>query len=539
MCDLRVIQVKFGFLFVLSVFLFWFSSNILAQDSAKETHQLDLASVSKSVSSEPVMVDSIIAWGKKYLGKPYRFKESPSTTLDCSGFICHIFKHFDIELPRSSASIAVETKKIPLSEVQRGDLLFFKGRSLSSSAVGHVSMVIEVEEDHIKMMHSCQRGIVIDDYPMKYYKDRFLHAGRISNFDKIQRSINTIDPDTTLVDVVEDTLKQEGIRIIGVGDMMLGTNFPSESYLPPNDGKDLLAEVTPILSSADLTFGNLEGVLLTGTGQAKKCSDPTKCYAFKSPDHYVNYFKDAGFDVLSIANNHVGDFGDTGRSNTVRLLEEVEIHFAGLHNYPYSIFVKDSITYGFCAFAPNTGTVRITDYDTARAIVQYLDSLCDIVIVSFHGGAEGAKYNRVTRKTELFLGENRGNPYEFARVVIDAGADIVFGHGPHVVRAVDLYKGRFIAYSMGNFATYGRFNLKGPNGLAPIIEVEVDKEGKFLKGKIYSAIQVGEGGPTLDPENAALKEIIRLTQLDIPEAELVFNEDGTFAPVTPIAKEVE
>lgn len=543
MCDLRVIQVKFGFLFVLSVFLFGFSSNTLAQDSAKETHQLDLVSVSKSIPSEPVMVDSIIAWGKKYLGKPYRFKESPSTTLDCSGFICHIFNKFNIELPRTSSSIAVETTKIPLSEVQRGDLLFFKGRSLSSSSVGHVSMVVEVEDDHIKMMHSCQRGIVIDDYPMKYYKDRFLHAGRIRNFDKIQQAINFVDPDSTLINVVEDTLStsyiKEGVTIIGVGDMMLGTNFPSDSYLPPNDGKDLLKEVTPILDSADLTFGNLEGVLLTGTAQSKKCSDPTKCYAFKSPDHYVNYFKDAGFDVLSIANNHVGDFGDTGRSNTVRLLEENEIHFAGLLNYPYSIFVKDSITYGFCAFAPNTGTVRITDYDTARAIVQHLDSLCDIVIVSFHGGAEGAKYNRITRKTEMFLGENRGNPYEFARVVIDAGADVVFGHGPHVVRAVDLYKGKFIAYSLGNFATYGRFNLRGPNGLAPIIQVEVDKEGNFIKGKIYSALQVGEGGPTLDPENAALKEIIRLTQLDIPEAGLVFNVDGTFAPMVIAPVEVE
>ncbi len=546
MCGLREIQVKFSFLFVLSAFLIGFSSTGLAQDSAKESHQLELASLSKTEASEPVIVDSIIAWGKKYLGKPYRFKESPSTTLDCSGFICHIFNKFNIELPRTSGSISLETKKIPLKEVQKGDLLFFKGRSLSSSTVGHVGMVIDVDGENIKMMHSCRRGIVIDDYLLQYYKDRFLHAGRINNFDKIQLSMNTLDPDTTLVEVVEDSLSisediKEGITIIGVGDMMLGTNFPSDNYLPPNDGKDLLKEVTPILDSADLTFGNLEGVLLTGTAQSKKCSDPTKCYAFKSPDHYVNYFKEAGFDVLSIANNHVGDFGDTGRLNTVRLLEENEIHFAGLLNYPYSIFVKDSITYGFCAFAPNTGTVRITDYDTARAIVQHLDSLCDIVIVSFHGGAEGAKYNRITRKTEMFLGENRGNPYEFARVVIDAGADVVFGHGPHVVRAVDLYKGKFIAYSLGNFATYGRFNLRGPNGLAPIIQVEVDKEGNFIKGKIYSALQVGEGGPTLDPENTALKEIIRLTNLDIPEAQLVFNEDGTFAPmvIEPVEAEIK
>lgn len=317
------------------------------------------------------------------------------------------------------------------------------------------------------------------------------------------------------------------ISIIGVGDMMLGTNYPNESYLPPNSGRDLLIPVKPILESAHLTFGNLEGTILSGTGTVKSCNDPTVCYAFKSPDSFVSHFVDAGFDVLSLANNHSGDFGAAGKNNTMKLLKENGIAFAGLLDCPYTTFEKEGIKYGFCAFAPNSGTVSINDVKNAKRIVQHLDSIADVVIVSFHGGAEGAANVHITRTNELYLGENRGNPYQFSRDVIDAGADIVFGHGPHVTRAIDLYKGRFIAYSMGNFATYARFNLKAQAGIAPIIKVNVDKRGSFLSGQIFSIQQLGEGGPVLDPSNGALNEIIKLTLADIPEAPITINNNGT------------
>ncbi len=329
-----------------------------------------------------------------------------------------------------------------------------------------------------------------------------------------------------------DSIRQDAatskdtIRIMGVGDIMLGTNFPNSSYLPPNDGNDLLMHIKPIIQQADIAFGNLEGVFLTGNGPVKQCSNPAVCYAFKSPDHYINHISDAGFNLLSVANNHVRDFGDIGVFNTMKVLNEAEIPHAGLLKCPYTIFKMDSLTIGFAAFAPNSGTVSINDYANAKKTVSHLDSLCDIVIVSFHGGAEGATKNHITRQNEVFLGENRGNPYQFARVVIDAGADIVFGHGPHVVRAIDLYKGRFIAYSMGNFATYGRFNLAGPNGIAPIIDILVDKNGAFISGQIHSFKQVGEGGPIPDENLKAVKEIAKLTQSDIPEAPLEISESG-------------
>ena len=120
------------------------------------------------------------------------------------------------------------------------------------------------------------------------------------------------------------------LRIVGVGDMMLGTNYPSTSYLPPKGGADLLKDVAPILRDADLTFGNLEGTILDQGGTPKRCNNPAVCYVFRSPESYVKHFVDAGFDILSLANNHSGDFGPVGRNKTKAVLKEAGIYFAGL-----------------------------------------------------------------------------------------------------------------------------------------------------------------------------------------------------------------
>ncbi len=316
--------------------------------------------------------------------------------------------------------------------------------------------------------------------------------------------------------------------VVGVGDIMLGTNFPNRSYLPHRDScEPLLSPVKHILLDADVTFGNLEGCFLNEGKVVKQCRDTTKCFAFKMPEHYVHCLADAGFDVVSLANNHVGDFGDLGRNTTMRLLDSVGISYAGLLTHPTTIFERNGITYGFCAFAPNRGTCSINDIPRVKQIVSSLKSQVDVVIVSFHGGAEGPNHRNITREREYYYGEDRGNVYEFARHVIDAGGDIVFGHGPHVTRAIDLYKGRFIAYSLGNFVTYGRFNLRGPNGFAPIVKVNVDKNGKFVGGQIFPIVQRGRGGAVPDPAMQAVKEIQRLNAEDFPEHPLIVGDDGS------------
>jgi len=317
------------------------------------------------------------------------------------------------------------------------------------------------------------------------------------------------------------------VSVIGVGDIMLGTSFPSEKYLPPGDDCHfLLEEVKPYLQDADIVFGNLEGSFLDDGPVVKKCKDTTKCYAFRSPEKYFDCLVEAGFNLFSLANNHMNDFGVKGQKSTVKLIEENSLHAAGLLTREYEVFEKDSVIYGFCAFSPNKGTTRINDYKTVRRIISLLNDTADIIIVSFHGGAEGADYTHVPREHEIFYGEDRGDIFEFARIAIDEGADIIFGHGPHVPRAIDLYKDRFIAYSLGNFCTYGRMKISGVNGLAPAIKVHTDKMGKFVKAEIIPFKQSEIKGTYYDPYNSSTRLIQKLTLEDIPESNLKIQDNG-------------
>lgn len=355
----------------------------------------------------------------------------------------------------------------------------------------------------------------------------------IQNSISTKKSVLTKDSASTK-DSVSSTLSTSNdstLTFVGVGDIMMGLNYPDESpVLPPEDGALIFADVKSILQDATLTIGNLEGVLLDLGGTPKRCSNPKLCYAFRMPERYVNHLVDAGFDLLSVANNHSGDFGPTGRETSQEVLKKAGLGFAGFEGMSEKYYLeKDGIRYGFTAFSVNNGTLRVTDAAKAKQVISDLRDSSDIVIVSMHIGAEGKKFNRITRKTEHFVGENRGNPYAFARLAIDAGADIVFGHGPHVARAIDLYKGKFIAYSLGNFATSTSVNITGVSGYAPIIKIKTNKNGDFLEGQIYSAIQQGPDGarrPLLDTTGACISEIKKLTEKDIPEAKIVIEKDG-------------
>jgi len=324
---------------------------------------------------------------------------------------------------------------------------------------------------------------------------------------------------------IAQTVSKDTVTIIGVGDIMMGSNYP-DSVLPPQDGTFLMKEVEDILKNADVTFGNLEGTLLDSGGTPKTCRDPKVCYAFRSPERYVKNLVNAGFDVLSLANNHAGDFGDVGRKSTIKSLEEAGLYHTGQLPKRYTVFEKNGITYGVAAFAPNSNCLNINNLQAAQAIVKELDSLCDIIIISFHGGAEGGQYQNVPREHEFFHGEDRGNVYEFAHQLIDVGADIIFGHGPHVTRAVEVYKNRFIAYSLGNFCTYGGINVAGINGWAPIIKVFADSKGAFLKAEITPTYQIARDRVKIDVENRVIKKIQELSKKDFPEVPIRIDDKG-------------
>jgi hypothetical protein len=324
----------------------------------------------------------------------------------------------------------------------------------------------------------------------------------------------------------------EAFTIAAVGDIMMGSPFPNDTRMPPNDGADLLKEVTPILSAADIAFGNLEGPMVD-SGLSVKCPPlSTRCFAFRVPTRYGKYLKQAGFDVMSLANNHAGDFGDLGRSSTRQVLETHGIKHAGsdLDRFSTTYLTAKGVRVAVIGFAHNKITPNVNDLANARRLVLAADKQADVVIVSFHGGAEGTDNQHVPARTELFFGEPRGNLPAFARTVIDAGADLVIGHGPHVLRGMELYKDRLIAYSMGNFCTYGWFQLAGETALSAILEARIARDGRFLGGKIHAGKQEGRGIPALDSTGAAIRKIRDLSVADFGVNAPKIADDGTVSP---------
>ena len=326
------------------------------------------------------------------------------------------------------------------------------------------------------------------------------------------------------------------ITIAAVGDVMLGSPYPDDTRMPPNDGADLLAAVTPILSAADIAFGNMEGPIIDD-GVSEKCGtpkpgQPIRCFAFRMPTRYAKYLKTAGFDVMSVANNHAGDFGDIGRTSTRRTLDGVGIKHAGSDRRTFSTAYLDvsGRKVAVIGFAHNNIVPNVNDIPAAQALVRAAAAKADIVIVSVHGGAEGTDQQRVPNRVELYAGEKRGNLPLFARAVIDAGADLVLGHGPHVLRGMDIYKDRLIAYSLGNFATYGWFKLVAETALTLVLEAKLAPDGKFLGGKLHSAKQEGRGIPVLDETGTAVKKIRDLSALDFPATRPIIEADGTLRP---------
>lgn len=126
-------------------------------------------------------VDEIIGFAKKYLGTPYHYAGSTPSGFDCSGFIYYVMGHFGLELTRSSYGLAEFGETVKLSEIRPGDLMFFKGRNVNSTRVGHVALVVEVTPDAIRFIHaSTSRGVVIDNFKTsRYYIPRFIKAKRL------------------------------------------------------------------------------------------------------------------------------------------------------------------------------------------------------------------------------------------------------------------------------------------------------------------------------------------------------------------------
>jgi len=316
-----------------------------------------------------------------------------------------------------------------------------------------------------------------------------------------------------------------GLTVAAVGDVMMGSDFPTPR-LPKDQGRSLFAQAAPLFQGADLALANLEGPLFAGGVPAK---EPLKGrrYLFRTPPSYAENLKKAGISFVSLANNHALDFGRDGLHSTREALAAAGVAYAGKSG-PVAEFQVRGVKVAVLALGFGAAPRSIVYPERALAEVAELAPRYDILILSVHAGAEGRGALHVAPGPETFLNEPRGDLVRFAHAAIDRGAALVLGHGPHVPRALELYKGRLIAYSLGNFATYGGVSVIGESSYAPLITVELAPDGAFRKGRITSFLQSYQRGPVRDPKQRAYRLMRRLSGEDFPGSALSFGPDGEF-----------
>lgn len=303
---------------------------------------------------------------------------------------------------------------------------------------------------------------------------------------------------------------RETFTIRAVGDIVLGTTWP-ENRIEPGVDRRFFRGVANTLSGADIVFGNLEGAL-TESGETTKDPGRGTQFAFRMPVRFAGVLREAGFNVLSVANNHSSDFGASGLRDTIAAVEA---------NGMLAVGLKDHIAYqeirgvriAWIGFSYLSRHNSIRDLAEVVRLVQEAKRNARLVIVTFHGGAEGSEALRVRDADEEYLGENRGNVVRFARTAVEAGADLVLGHGPHVLRGVECYWQKLIVYSLGNFVGYQAFSTKRAAAVSVILDMTLDEDGWVRRAQFHPVRFSVDKLPGIDPDRLALFLLNDLSQL--------------------------
>jgi poly-gamma-glutamate capsule biosynthesis protein CapA/YwtB (metallophosphatase superfamily) len=308
-----------------------------------------------------------------------------------------------------------------------------------------------------------------------------------------------------------------------VGDIALST----AQGLPPGGLTGAVAPVKKILQDADVTLGNLEGTL--SSGGDSKCGDDDgggTCFAFQAPGYIASQLHAAGFDLVNQANNHALDYGDSGQAQTLAALHGAHVLYTGL---------PGSITYGtfagrriaFLGFAPYDYDGNLLDIPAAEKLVRRAARNASLVVVIIHAGAEGADQTHTPYGPQYYLGEDRGDARRFAHAAIDAGASIVLGSGPHVIRGIERYHNRLIAYSLGNFVGYRTLGTGGVLSESGILRVTLSGNGEVSAGR-WISVALPDGLPLRDPTNASAHLVAALSKQDFPSDHYTIGPSGLF-----------
>lgn len=270
-----------------------------------------------------------------------------------------------------------------------------------------------------------------------------------------------------------------------------------------------LREAAALAEQSDFVFANLEGVI-TSHEVAAKPYVPGRSYAFRFPVATAGLLRDSGVHAVTIANNHSNDYGAQGFADSRQHLGAAGIGMTGQRDHVLYI-ERGGKRIALVAFGFYSRFNDINDIPAAVALVKRARAQVDLVVVTFHAGAEGAVAALLGDETELFMGERRGNPRAFSRAVIDAGADLVVGHGPHVLRAVECMGGKPVVHSLGNFVSAGGLNTRGLAGLTAYLEVVFSGEGGVRGLRLVPMTFSASRYPVVDgKEQSALRLVNRL-----------------------------
>lgn len=292
------------------------------------------------------------------------------------------------------------------------------------------------------------------------------------------------------------------------GDVTLGSSYGN----PPDAARGLLAAVAAPLRAADVGAVNLEGTL--GSGGSSKCGGGGgSCFAFQAPAANVAGLRVAGVDVVNLANNHAFDFGASGQAQTLGALSSAGIAYSGRPG-EIRVLRLPHARVAFVGFSAYPWSAPIGDLGAVRALVGAAARQANVVVAFVHAGAEGSGQIHTPNHDEIAFGENRGNPRAFAHAAIDAGADLVVGSGPHVLRGIELDRGRLIAYSLGNLAGYRNFGIGPVTGTSALLQVRLGPDGTFISGSLRSLRLSGVGIPAADPSGAAAHLISSVSRAD-------------------------
>ena len=299
------------------------------------------------------------------------------------------------------------------------------------------------------------------------------------------------------------------ITIAWAGDTTLGSQY---GY-PARHGWQVLRRVAPALRAADLTALNLEGTLATsGTSKCGASPGPT-CFAFRGPPANASALRRAGVDLANLANNHAFDYGAVAMGETVAALHRRGIGVTGRPGEVWTRTVR-GVRVAALGFASYAWSNPIADLTVTRARVRAAARQADVVLVFLHGGAEGADRAHTPYGTETYLGENRGSLRAFAHTAVDAGADLVLGSGPHVLRGIERYHRRVIAYSLGNLGGFHNFGTGGLSAFSAVLRLEVTRSGRFVEGVVTPLTLDGAGIPHVDRRRRAEQLINALSHDD-------------------------